>query len=275
MQQNCSLITSYVPKEMCAEDNTTAAEFDSLWSYGRFHNTVTKRTRYIRSPETERFLSTVVATSKNRVTKLRKGKVLWRAQAGHFDEENYDPADLPKPYSAERMKPLRNRATEGRANPKGIPYLYLATGEKAAILEVRPWIGSLVTVAKFKTLKGLKLADCSGDGPVNSYPTNASSADKESAVWYQINRAFSEPVTPSDNVAEYAPTQVIAETLRESGFDGVMYRSSLGSGRNIALFNVDAADPIDRFVCEVEKVRFTVGIRMNPSSHTEIPSGES
>jgi RES domain-containing protein len=30
------------------------------------------------------------------------------------------------------MKPLRDRAREGRANPKGIPYLYLATHAKAA-----------------------------------------------------------------------------------------------------------------------------------------------
>ncbi|MFZ0569740.1 MAG: RES domain-containing protein [Rhodomicrobium sp.] len=44
------------------------------------------------------------------------------------------------------MKPIPNWLSEGRANPRGIPYLYLASTRDTALAEVRPWIGSHITV---------------------------------------------------------------------------------------------------------------------------------
>lgn len=41
------------------------------------------------------------------------------------------------------MKPLSNSASEGRANPKGIPYLYVATDKETAMSEVRPSLGAI------------------------------------------------------------------------------------------------------------------------------------
>src|SRR3546814_9987253 len=54
-------------------------------------------------------------------------------------------SDLP-----ERMRPLADRATEGRANPKGIPMLYLCSSKDAAMSEVRPWLGSMVSLGHFE-----------------------------------------------------------------------------------------------------------------------------
>ena len=48
------------------------------------------------------------------------------------------------------MKPLGGRATDGRANPRGIPCLYLATTKETAMSEVRPWIGSYVSAGQFE-----------------------------------------------------------------------------------------------------------------------------
>ncbi len=69
--------------------------------------------------------------------------------------------DVPVPHSRERMKPLKDRAPEGRINPKGIPCLYLATERDTALSEVRPWIGSLNSVGQFKTSRNLVVIDCS------------------------------------------------------------------------------------------------------------------
>ena len=66
--------------------------------------------------------------------------------------------------------------------------------------------------------------------------------ERERAVWRDIDRAFSRPVAVADDVAGYAPTQIMAEVFRQRGFDGVAYRSSLGPPHNIALFDLDAAD---------------------------------
>ncbi|WP_366931004.1 RES family NAD+ phosphorylase [Mesorhizobium sp.] len=48
------------------------------------------------------------------------------------------------------MRPLAGRASEGRANPKGIPCLYMAVDRHTALAECRPWIGSLVSIGAFK-----------------------------------------------------------------------------------------------------------------------------
>jgi hypothetical protein len=64
------------------------------------------------------------------------------------------------------------------------------------------------------------------------------------AVWGDIARAFGEPVTRDDDVADYATTQVIAEVFRAERFDGLVCRSSVGTDRfNVALFDLDAAKP--------------------------------
>jgi RES domain-containing protein len=42
------------------------------------------------------------------------------------------------------MKPIPKWQGEGRANPRGIPVLYLATHRETALAEVRPWIGAVI-----------------------------------------------------------------------------------------------------------------------------------
>jgi RES domain-containing protein len=158
------------------------------------------------------------------------------------------------------MKPLPDRASEGRVNPKGIPCLYCSTDKKTAMTETRPWIGSYVTVAQFEVLKDLRLVDCTADLPATrlmdlSYESNR---DKwEEYVWGCINRAFSEPVARNDDVADYAPTQVLAEGFRSVDYDGIQYGSILGEGKSVALFDLTAAKPIDCDLYLVEDINLT------------------
>lgn len=58
-------------------------------------------------------------------------------------------------------------------------------------------------------------------------------------VWTDIDNAFSMPVSNSESASSYVPTQILAEALREDGFDGVVYKSSFGGekGYNVALFD--------------------------------------
>lgn len=64
----------------------------------------------------------------------------------------------------------------------------------------------------------------------------------ESNSWYVLNEAFSLPVFQAEDVADYAPTQYIAEAFRAAGHGGIMYTSQVGDGKNIALFDVQAAE---------------------------------
>src|SRR5262249_30685866 len=153
---------------------------------------------------------------------------------------------VPAPAPASRMKPRPNRAPEGRINPKGIPCLYLSTTPNAAMSEVRPWIGSLVSVARFETVRALTVVKCSllqdqywtlrfGRRPLGE-PTPENEIDD--IVWAGIDYAFAEPVTPTDDTAEYAATQTIAELFRSNGYDGIEYKSAFGTDAfSIALFD--------------------------------------
>lgn len=63
-------------------------------------------------------------------------------------------------YQIEDMGPPPKRiASHGRANPAGIPYLYLASTPETSISEVRPHTGEKICVASFNVPIGAKLVD--------------------------------------------------------------------------------------------------------------------
>ena len=78
----------------------------------------------------------------------------------------------------------------------------------------------------------------------------------EDRVWGEIGYAFSEPCERSDSIAEYAPTQVLAEAFRKDGCDGICYKSLVGEGRTFALFDLDSAEMLSRTLFQTTKVSF-------------------
>jgi len=165
------------------------------------------------------------------------------------------------------MKPLCDRAREGRANPKGIPYLYLATHQDTAIAEVRPWIGSHVSVAQFTLKRDVRVVNCvTDDHRIVVYSREPEPQERERAVWRDIDRAFSQPVTSGDDTADYAPTQTIAEFFRVNGLDGTAYGSSLGPGHNVALFDMGAAALMSCGLLQIRGVTLDSCVAANPYS---------
>jgi hypothetical protein len=244
-------------------------EFKSWQSYSTFRSAVKNENRYFRDQGTEQFLNTVLLTSDGRKLDLPKDKYLWRAQLGHgwrpvYQEGEYI-ADEPAPFEPSRMKPLLNEAAEGRANPKGIPYLYLATTKETAMAEVRPWIGSLISVGQFETQKDMVLINCANHhkGFV-LYFEEPNAEKKEQAVWSDIDKAFSEPITLNDRLADYVPTQIIAEFFKTNGFDGIFYKSMLGEGYNVVLFDIESARLVNCNLYEAEKINFDFQQAANP-----------
>ena len=173
----------------------------------------------------------------------------------------------PVPYSPERMKPIHGDGREGRANPSGISYLYLATHRDTALAEVRPWVGSLISVGAFKVKRELSIVNCTTDEKGTCiYFKEPTPQERETAVWCDIDRAFAQPVNPSHDMVGYVPTQVIAEFFKVNGYDGVAYRSLLGKGHNIALFDLQVADLVGCMLFKVEDISF--GFREAGSSYS-------
>jgi len=252
--------------------------FKSADSFRHFDKSVRRELRYVRTPEQEDFLKVLVATSHARALLLKEGIILWRAQIGHDwreEKQGEDSFEVPAAYSPKRMKPMPEMVSDGRANPRGIACLYLATRKETAALEVRPSIGSYVSVGQFKVLKELKLVDCSADqmGALSRWTTrNWTPEGIEKAVWSNINDAFSEPVERGDSSIDYVPTQILAETFKRSGFGGISYRSSYGRsdkegekrGYNVVLFDIDAADLINCGLYLIRDVSVVLSEQDNP-----------
>lgn len=233
------------------------SSFKSVHDYQEFAKAVRGKRRFVQSADVTAFLEAASNASNERQTPLTAGRTLWRAQTGSRDWQNCDDAGHEwvedAPFPPERMiPPLRNQS-EGRVNPRGIAYLYLASDQKTAVSEVRPWSGALVSVAAFETTRDLRLFDFSkshgkagGWGYLLNVPTDQwerlSQAQIDQAVWADIDNAFSRPVGPNDEYTNYIPTQIIAEYFLAQGFDGIIYKSDLNEkGFNVALFDIDAA----------------------------------
>jgi hypothetical protein len=213
---------------------------------------VVRERRYFWSKASEEFLDAVAATSRRRLKLVPAGQQYWRAQLGHhmeFDKQSGQ--HVLSPHPEERMRPFSDRAIEGRLNPKGIPCLYFATTPEVAMTEVRPWIGSTISLAAFETTRELKLVDCAQS------PSGGSKDRIEDAVWSEINEAFAEPIVRSDTTGDYAATQILAEVFKVEGADGVIYKSAfLETGLNLALFDLECAKMTDTSVFKVEKATF-------------------
>jgi hypothetical protein len=240
---------------------TEMNEFKSWRSFADFEHAAIRNHRYIRSFEMEDFLQTLLSTSKVRETTILADRIFWRAQLGYDIEPFYQEGeyidDVPMPYRPERMKPLPWESAEGRVNPKGISYLYLASHKCTALSEVRPWLGALISVAKFKIVRELRVINCSGSESRHMiYFEEPEPPEREQAVWSDIDRAFSKPVTPTDKTAEYVPTQIISDLFKAKGFDGIAYRSALGDGYNVTLFDLNAAELINLSLSEVKEINF-------------------
>ena len=145
----------------------------------------------------------------------------------------------------------------GRANRNGTAYLYASTDRETAIAEVRPWVGEYVTVAQFTNTRELRLIDFANDlrDGIRIYFKEPQPSEWEEIVWSDINSAFSRPIG-RDSSAEYVPTQIIADHIRVNGFDGIVYRSSLGAGGNCCLFDLETVMIKSRHLHHVRAVKY-------------------
>ncbi|TXC68266.1 RES domain-containing protein [Sphingorhabdus soli] len=237
-----------------------------------FNRSVRGAFRYARTPDQAAFLDTVSLTSMSRVRKLKAGAYFYRAQLGHgWHKQELAPGeyeDFPGAHEPKHMIPDPHLVGEGRVNVKGIACLYLSTNEETAALEVRPLIGSYVSIAQFKIVRDLRIVDCSEKLVKNLFAflnPNMTSEEIELHVWTEINDAFSAPVERADSGLTYVPTQIIAETLRLQGYDGIAYKSGYGEdGFNVALFDVSAAELRSCGLHRVGQMRVKLEMADNP-----------
>jgi hypothetical protein len=173
---------------------------------------------------------------------LKEGTTMFRARigvekkampmSGWGDEWHY------KPYTKGTLgAPPPSLAGSGRLNRPGVSFLYLATDEETAICEVRPHPGHNISVGAFESRREIKVADFTRVSISDFYRSDKLLDDF--LLLKNIDDSLGLPVVPEDR-AKYSLTQLISDSLRRLGFDAVAYRSSVGSGTNLAVFDASA-----------------------------------
>lgn len=212
--------------------------FKDLGAWEQFVTGLRWENRFTLSERPAQFIDAVIQYAReHKALKLPSETKLFRARVNDVSEPS-------KPFALEEMgAPPRGRSAHGRLNPKGIPYLYLASNELTAISEVRPWVGCKLTVAEFQLCK-----DCNFINFSMKCMSNVLDGDEfknRETTWREfIAWMFSAPFDPRDDTW-YIPTQYLAERIKGEGLDGIIYDSALHeNGYNVALFDLSAASAV-------------------------------
>lgn len=170
-------------------------------------------------------------------------------------------------FTVDQMGAPPNRiASHGRANPAGIPYLYLGSTQGTAISELRPHTGEMVCVADFTTPPNLKLVDLRSPRKMVSPFLLEDAADigrmrSDLPFLERLGDELTRPVVPQSAAIDYTPSQYLCEFIKKRGYEGVIYRSSVSDGMNLALFDPALAQSGN--VAQYRVTRVTVDIALN------------
>jgi hypothetical protein len=248
----------------------TAPLFGPAWvgwqSYNAFAESVKNELRFVRSKPADELLGQIRSSCSSRKLSIPKDRLFWRARLGcEYEEVTKHDTDVTvvfdeeRPYGRDGMKPIPNWQGEGRANPRGIPVLYLATDRETALAEVRPWIGAVISVAQLVTERELHVIDCykhhAPDSIFGIFDDHTKS--REDGIWVAIDRAFATPVSKDDEAKDYIPTQILAELFKAEGYDGLVYKSLLSDdGFNMALFSLNDARVKNCGLSKLDSIEF-------------------
>lgn len=160
-----------------------------------------------------------------------------------------------KPYTSDEMgPPPKESATQGRANPAGIPYLYLSSDPVTAVSEIRPHTGEVASVAAFSLPEKVEIVDLRN--PRNTVSPFVVIQEEEIArlrgdiaFLVRLGEELTRPVLPHVAAIDYLPSQYLCEFIKSCKYGGVAYKSSVGEGVNLAIFQpmVASIENVDEY----------------------------
>lgn len=176
-----------------------------------------------RNPQDLKALELLEDISTNPERNLEVGTVLYRSRIIlKKDKDNINKIEGFYGFSAEEsFVPPINSTQDLRANYRYIPYLYCSNHPYTAIVEVRPRLGTLVSVATIEVIENIRLLDFT----MHKIPKKIKEAKKN--LFADLSSLYSYPVTADDDILDYIPTQFIAEYAKRLGYDGISFKSSL------------------------------------------------
>ena len=185
---------------------------------------------------------------------LKEGTLLYRARI--------IPEGKKKLKCKDMGCPEKGKATAGRANPLGIPYLYLCKDEKTTYYEVRSVYLDKLSIGKFRIQRDLKIVDFNSKSSLflsfdGTNPLSDTVVKKK--ILEVLSHDLSKPMRRYDTELEYIPTQLICEYCKLNNADGICFGSSLHSGGvNYVLFNPEDAKCISVVSREIKSIHIGI-----------------
>ncbi|MDQ3109487.1 MAG: RES family NAD+ phosphorylase [Bacteroidota bacterium] len=183
---------------------------------------------------------------------IDKGKIFYRGRISSKD--GFDILNMGHP-------PL-DKTKQGRANPEGISYLYLANDLETTIFETRATLYDYISIGEFRINENIKVVNLRNS---ENFDPIFLADDDEKLEDFMIHLPFisklefelAKPLRRNDNILDYLPTQYLCEFIKSMGFDGVEYRSSLNPrGFNLAIFNPQKIECIKASVHEIHGINY-------------------
>lgn len=136
-------------------------------------------------------------------------------------------------------------AKENRMSPYGISMFYGSFDKDTPIREIQNYLddkSKKIYVGEFEVTKALKVINlCNIPSP--DFWMDGEDDWQRYAFLHAFHQEISKPTGENDPKIEYIPSQVFCEYLRfiqvakdGSAYNGIIYRSSLGTARNVVLF---------------------------------------
>ena len=155
-------------------------------------------------------------------------------------------------------RPPAKKATSGRANPKGIPYLYLSSDIETTLYETRATYLDYVTIGTFELTEDIEIVKLRTVDITNPFEENLFDKLVNQPFLKNLEIELSKPLRRHDSDLEYLPTQYLCEFIKYIGFEGVEYGSAMRKGGvNIAFFDDIKFQCTKTEIVEVENIEIS------------------
>ena len=192
-------------------------EIEEIWD--KFKVDIVFNNRYFSGTKIMEILSKLEYKRPYEEERIRE---FYRARIGSFS----------KSEDGAMYAPPSKLTVSGRCNPVGIPYLYLSNTKETAVNETKPSIGETITLATFK----VNISNIFSFINDENFYENPSIDEDVKYLMSLISEDLEKVITKDDKLS-YIPLQFISEYIKNLGYDGFVYLSTVGSGENLVMFN--------------------------------------
>ncbi|MEH7072062.1 RES family NAD+ phosphorylase, partial [Priestia megaterium] len=144
-------------------------------------------------------------------TAYKKGAVFYRARIS--DEYGYTDKEMGAPPPG--------KASDGRANPLGISFLYLASDKETTLHEIRASTYDYVTIGRYELKEDIDVVDFIALDRISPFsPIDLELHAVNKGHLKKISNEIAKPLRRSDSSLDYLPTQYITDFIKSKGHRG-------------------------------------------------------